>query len=219
MSRFASELNVGHALVSLCQESGARSGIVQRGAELVESNLPMAEARANDIAGVIHEMVTSYQEVGRTLESAFFGFGENLMLVVSEGEVCVSLIFPAAHSQLVEATAMCRRFLRDHRASILLFRSGGGGNGLSQVAPEAKVAKAWETFQPKLKTLLSRVIPGSQAERMIHHLLESKNLLDGPEDADVPAISREVIMKVGHRGKQQALLAELKDILAEAGLD
>ena len=66
------DLALGYDLIKLCKESGARSGWIQVGGSLIDSNLAFAETRVEQMVEIVDELATSYTSVGRPMETMFF---------------------------------------------------------------------------------------------------------------------------------------------------
>lgn len=115
---FPEDLSLGYGLVTLSQTTGARSAWLQKGKLLIDSNLPFAESRIEEMVRLIDEMATSYAEVGREMEVVFFGFKEHFVLAVFERSLRVVLFFPNEKVELVAAVTAARRFLRKNRQKI-----------------------------------------------------------------------------------------------------
>lgn len=220
VDEYSGELAVGYALVKLCQATGARSGWVQNGAELIESNVASSESRVALMTEAVHEMVSSYLGVGRTMEAVVLGFREQYLLLACEKNTRVALLFPKSHGEVGGALLKARRFLREHRNRIL----GMSQIQVEEIEPELaspdeiEVVDLWPSVRLILESLLGRVIGGSQADALIQRVLAEYQLDGSPPAGQIPEISQKVILKVPHRGKQQALLAELADALDEHGL-
>ncbi|MDA7882137.1 hypothetical protein N9A94_07500 [Akkermansiaceae bacterium] len=215
------DLALGYDLIKLCKESGARSGWIQLGASLIDSNLAFAETRVSQMAEVIDEMVSSYASVGRPMETMFFGFSKQYLLVVCEGEKRLALLFPEGFKPLNKIILLVRTFLRERRGLISQSNSAGAlGGSLSHEMPQTEVAIAslWSEISPKIKGMLCQVVNSGQAQRLIDRALVARSLPDGPPDAMIVDVSRQIISQIPHRGKQAAILAELNDLLDSAGL-
>ena len=115
---FPEDLSLGYGLVTLSQTTGARSAWLQKGKLLIDSNLPFAESRIEQMVKLVDEMATSYAEVGREMEVVFFGFKEHFVLAVFERSLRVVLFFPNDKVEMVSAVTAARRFLRKNRQKI-----------------------------------------------------------------------------------------------------
>ena len=187
------------------------------GAAFVESNLAFAESRVSQMAEVIHEMGSSYLSVGRSMETMFFGFSKQYLLVVCEGERRLALLFPEGPKPLNKTILEVRKFLQERRRVISSFAAIEGM--AFEVAPEEAPPPAlWSALYPKIKGILVRVVNSGQAQKMIDRILIERAIPEGPVDTMVVEISRQIISQIPHRGKQVALLAELNDLLDDAGL-
>ena len=173
VDEYSGELAVGYALVKLCQATGARSGWGQNGAELIESNLASSESRVALMTEAVNEMVSSYLGVGRTMEAVVLGFREQYLLLACEKNTRVALLFPQSQGEVGGALLKARRFLREHRNRIL---------GMSQIEveelepepdspDEIEIVDLWPSVRLILKSLLGRVIGGSQVDDLIKRVL------------------------------------------------
>lgn len=230
---FPEDLALGYGLVALCQSVGARSGWLQKGRTLIDSNLPFAESRIEEMISIIDEMATSYASVGREMETVYFGYRENFLLCIFERSLRVALLFPAdSHFKTTDVTA-ARRFLRKNRRKIdssleetlpvfLKARK-------EKVSPPPVVQKPqptpipntpdpWPALAPRIRTVLTRVVHSAQAQNMIERTLASLDIKENPTPEQIPQLVRLIVRLIPHRGKQAALGAELEDILEEYGL-
>lgn len=214
---FSNELALGHSLVKLCQETKARSGWVQHGSQLVESNLAASETRVGQMAGTVHEMVAAYSSVGRIMESIVFGYGEHYLLISCEAEMRVALLFPRKSGRVGGVFTRARRFLREQRGRILEVTTGEPAPNES-VSVIEEVQSHWPVVEERLTGLLAKVIGSGQAKRQIVRALQDFQVVGEPDFQQIAPIAKHVIEKVPHRGKQQALMAELADFLSELGI-
>lgn len=215
------DLRLGYELITLCKESGSRSGWIQIGGQLIESNLTFAQTRVAQMVEVVDKLVSSYAEVGRPLEAMFFGFSKQCLLVVCEGDRRLALLFAEGPKPLNEIIGKVRAFLREKRALITSLVGAQNVDALSpaEVPRTAETPSGrWEVIEPKIKGVLCRVMNSAQAQRLIDRTLAERSMPGGPPDAMIADVVRQMISKIPHRGKQAAILAELNDELENAGL-
>lgn len=215
------DLALGYDLIKLCKECEARSGWIQVGASLIDSNLAFAETRVSQMAEVVNEIASSYANVGRPMETMFFGFSEQYLLVICEGDRRLALLFPEGAKPLNKIILRTRTFLRERRGMITNSQIAGVQDVTA--LPEEPLATdepsaLWSDWSPKIKTMLCRVVNSGQAQRLIDRTLADRSFPEGPPDTMIVDVSRQIVAQIPHRGKQAAILAELNDMLENAGL-
>ena len=169
----------------------------------------------SELAEIIDEMLSSYAEVERALETIFFGYGDQILLIIIEGDLRVTLMFEYGQDDFDPAIIEGRRLLRDCRPAILLAQKTEAPPAATTPAPQAS---KWDEFRPKLRAVLARVLNSAQADRVIDRAQESLNYQDNVPDEKITALAESVIAQVPHRGKRQALEAELEDLLDDQSL-
>lgn len=218
------DLALGYALVELCQSTGARSSWIQVGSELVESNLAFAEARVSQMAQLINEMSSSYNEVGRDMETIFFGFANQFLLVVCEGQYRLALLFPGNEKPVNSNIVKARAFIREQRPNLhtLAPERVPPPRGVeiieAEVSNPSDSLETWESFYPQIKSLLTQVVNSGQAQRLIDRTLKEHACDAGVPHHKIADLSRTIVSKIPHRGKQASIMAELSDHLDSLGL-
>ncbi len=224
------DLSLGYGLVALCELTGARSGWLQKGPSLIDSNLSFAESRIEKMAEIVDEMATSYAQVDREMETAFFGFENHFILAVCERSLRVVLFFPAKDhdlSTLTDTITAARRFIRKNRPKILVTfektqavflkaRERALSPSPTPVAPERP--NPWPKIAPRLTEILSEAMSTSQAQSLIDRTLEYKGMPDGPNITEIAKVSREIFRRITIPAQREELVAKLEEILKEQRL-
>jgi len=219
LDQYSSELAIGHAFITLCKKTGARNGWVQNESELIESNLAASETRVGKIASIVHEMVTSYLSVGRTMECLVFGYREQYLVITCEGGMRSVLVFAKSHGEVGDVFPKARRFLREQRSRILKLITVETAVVEEEIPVEEPVVESlWPVAEERLSGMLARVIGSGQAKIQIDRALGRLQLEGTPANEVIAPFGAQVIEKVPHKGKRQALMAEWADFLRETGL-
>lgn len=83
---------------------------------------------------------------------------------------------------------------------------------------EPVVESLWPVAEERLSGMLARVIGSGQAKIQIDRALGRLQLEGTPANEVIAPFGAQVIEKVPHKGKRQALMAEWADFLRETGL-
>jgi len=224
---YPEDLSLGYGLVALCQMAGARSSWLQKGTSLIDSNLPFAESRIEQMAEIVDEMATAYAKVGREMESIFFGFENTFLLAVCERSLRVVLLFPSEKEDLTEAVTSARRFIRKNRPKILstfeatqaIFLKAQNLKDFPSPTPVPTPvptpANPWPKIEPKIRNILTHVVNSTQAQSLIDRTLAERALPNGPQKQDIAKVARDIVLKIPHRTKRAASLTELEELLED----
>jgi hypothetical protein len=183
-----------------------------------EFQRPYPDADRETLHLLLSHMLGNLESSDREFQEVFFEFrSATLFLAVErDARLVVLLEDREAVSYVSKAAA---NFLRDNY--YLLQTSGGtsftesGQHGPAQAGGDPQAQ--WQQFLDKIRALLSKVLGGAQSERLIDRILVQQDLRrsDSVEPDLFYEIGSRIIGEVPNRGRQRALLSELRSYLDE----
>ncbi len=195
-------------LRDLHSQTGVNGTCLQMGAEVLFHDLPYSDQKAAELAGCIDRLFESYRLVDRIIWQVFFGFESHWVLVLTRGEIRLTMLLKPDTDPACLASRATRLLVELE----LVFEPTPSDE---KVVPTIDGEVPRERFDDVLVGLLARVTGGAQAGKLIQRQFASEvsgtNGVLSP--ADARRIGLAILDTIPNRSKRAALAAEFLSTL------
>lgn len=208
MEQAASIEQLNRLLAGLYVQPGVTGACLQLGGTMLIHDLPYSESRVMSLAARVDQLVSSYENVGRTIWQICAGFENFRLLIQVHGTMRLTLML---HPDIDPALAAGRGMhllleAKNHAPPPVPENTSVSGGG-------AQIDRA--EFEKLVAGLMGRVTGSAQAARLIQRELDTQKINGSTQLAteDARRIGLGILEYIPNRGKRAALCSEFLNAL------
>lgn len=219
--------NVITAAASLQRLEGVAGVMLFKGCNTIHRQMPFSESRAEDLRGVIAQMLDGYRQVRRRVRQIYMEFDGGVLLILVQDDV-VMLFFLTSRADADLAASAASVMLNDHAAVLNLASSDAqpeklrpdgieelvvtSPRALSQITNKAEpTVNQWGAVRKCVEGVLGKVMGRAQASNLIERAIEAAGIADPYRlpVVEVRKLAVSIIEHVPNTAKRRQLLVEL----------
>lgn len=219
------------AAASLQRLEGVAGVMLFKGRNTIHRQMPFSESRAEELRGVIEQMLDGYRQVRRKVRQIYLEFdGGVLLVMVQDGAVMLFFLTSRADADLAASAASV--MLNDHAAVLeqassdpqpVALQPDGieelvvtSPRALSQITEKAEpTVNQWGAVRKCVEGVLGKVMGRAQASNLIERSIEEAGVADPYRlsATDVRKLATAIIEHVPNTSKRRQLLVELESAM------
>ncbi len=215
------------AAASLQRLEGVAGVMLFKGRNTIHRQMPFSESRAEELRGMIEQMLDGYRQVRRKVRQIYLEFDGGVLLVLVH-ESAVMLFFLTSRADPDLAASAASVMLNDHAAALdqassdpqpVALQPDGieelvvtSPRALSQITEKAEpTVNQWGAVRKCVEGVLGKVMGRAQAANLIERSIEEAGIADPYRlpVADVRRLATAIIEHVPNTSKRRQLLVEL----------
>lgn len=219
------------AAASLQRLEGVAGVMLFKGRHTIHRQMPFSETRAEELRGMIEQMLDGYRQVRRKVRQIYLEFDGGVLLVLVH-ESAVMLFFLTSRADPDLAASAASVMLNDHAAALdqassdsqpVVLQPDGveelvvtSPRALSQITEKAEpTVNQWGAVRKCVEGVLGKVMGRAQASNLIERSIEEAGIADPYRlsAADVRKLATAIIEHVPNTSKRRQLLVELESAM------
>ncbi|MEZ5384087.1 MAG: hypothetical protein R3F13_01090 [Prosthecobacter sp.] len=219
------------AAAALQRLEGVAGVMLFKGRNMIHRQMPFSEGRAEELRGVIEQMLDGYRQVRRKVRQIYLEFDGGVLLVLMQDE-SVMLFFLTSRADADLAASAASVMLNDHAAALDRASSDPqfatsqpdgieelvvtSPRALSQITEKAEpTVNQWGAVRKCVEGVLGKVMGRAQASNLIERSIEEAGIADPYRlpATDVRKLATAIIEHVPNTSKRRQLLVELESAM------